>query len=379
MGEKIEMDTWFDGEAPTAGQESDPGVAGIDYLRRSERERLDLLDRIGGDRNALVLTYFTSIRDGMETMVYDDDNRIIENHLKQAHRDGVEAIDLFLMTYGGDATMPWNFYAMLRDYFPKAPYRVIIPNAAYSAGTGIALGGDEIVMGRSSVIGPTDTQVSRRGSVNGFLGFMQLLREFDVRSKLDDRKTLEWLTRNADPIELGQLYRVWRENRRKIMRILDHRRKPLSAKDNAKIADYLLYEIGIHHQGIRRREAIEHGITYITLLEQTKIEKEVDRLFHLYAEAMQLFTPFAHVNGGYDAYGLHISQTPVAIVESRYGTNPAFMAFRSDRHWNVAPPIGGRPRRQPAHIDDDDVIPGSAPEQPTVHWTTMENGRAARD
>ncbi len=40
----------------------------------------------------------------------------------------------------------------------------------------------------------------------------------------------------------------------------------------------------------------------------------------------------------YDAEGRHLSQTPVAIVESLHDTNPAYVAYAL-RHWNSVPPI----------------------------------------
>ncbi len=318
-------------------------------LRSTEAQRLNLLQKIGEARGSLVLTYITSFRDGWETMVLSEDVRILERHVGRARADGVKKLDLFLSTWGGDATVPWALHAMLRDYLPKAKIGIILPFEAYSAGTSIALGGDEIVMGLPSVMGPTDTQAGgyfwqpdpTGGGVSALKGFLDMLRDFDLKGKLDDRQTLDWLTRNANPLTLGEVYRKFRENRRKLQKILAGRQKPLSEKEHERILDYFLYEVGIHSQGIRRREAKEAGVSYITDLEETPIETPVEELFDAYSEVMQLFSPFIRRqprgNGGYggdtDINGEHSGDTPVVMIESLYETNAAFRAYGIDRHW----------------------------------------------
>ena len=336
----------------------DAALSGLDILRKGEAPRLDLLERIGSGRDSVVISYFTSIRPRAGSHIQDDDVRILEKHIARAEADGAENIDVFLCTHGGHAVMPWNFHAMFRDYFPKARLGVIAPFETYSAGTCIALGADEILMGRSSVLGPVDIQTTRDDtggwmSVNDFGGFMRLLQEFDVGKTLDNKKTLDWLTRNADPIALGNAFRVWKENRRIIMKALTSRRKPLSARENEKIADYFLYEIGMHGQGIRRREALEAGLSFVTMLESSSCADDVPVLFEQYAQAMKLFSPMALTSSQagrirqfgdenhVDVYGVHAAHTPVAIVESRYETNAAFFAYGSDRHWDAPPPLPG--------------------------------------
>ncbi|NRA29594.1 MAG: hypothetical protein HRU11_04965 [Parvularculaceae bacterium] len=332
--------------------------AGLRALKAGEAARLDALRRIGEARGSTVLTYMTSFREGWGSAVLSEDIRILERHVAQARAEGCKKLDLFLSTWGGDATVPWSLHAMLRDYLPKAKIGVILPFESYSAGTGIALGCDEVVMGLSSVLGPVDTQASgyfwqpspSGGGVSALHGFMQLLRDFDMRGKLDDTVMLDWLTRNSDPLMLGSVYRLFRENKRKIQKILESRQQPLSAKDNERLADYFLYDVGIHGQGIRRREARDAGLSYQTDLEQTGLENVVNGLFQLYADAMQLFTPFARPHPGGDGYGRdrglngeHVGDTPVVLIESLYETNAAFRGYGVQRAWSDQPGPAGAP------------------------------------
>lgn len=345
--------------------------AGLRALKQGEAARLDALRRIGEARGSTVLTYMTSFREGWGSAVLSEDIRILERHVAQARAEGCKKLDLFLSTWGGDATVPWSLHAMLRDYLPKAKIGVFLPFESYSAGTGIALGCDEVVMGLSSVLGPVDTQASgyfwqpspSGGGVSALHGFMQMLRDFDMRGKLDDEIMLDWLTRNSDPLMLGSVYRLFRENKRKILKILEGRQQPLSAKDNQRLADYFLYDVGIHGQGIRRREARDAGLSYQTDLEQTGLENVVTGLFQLYAEAMQLFTPFARAYPGGDGFsrdvglnGEHVGDTPVVLIESLYETNAAFRGYGVQRAWSDQ----AGPRDAPASAEGADGSSTSA-------------------
>ena len=336
--------------------------SGLDILSESEKLRLDLLGKIGAARDSVVIAYFTSIRPGLGERIRDEDVRVLERHLGQARKEGARNIDLFLCTHGGDSIMPWNFHAMFRDYFPRARFGVFVPFEAFSAGTGIALGADELILGRTSVLGPTDTQMNGV-SVNTFSAFLDLLAEFDKSGRVGDRHKLEWLTRQTDPFVLGRLYRVWKENRRKILNILASRRRPLSARENEKIADYFLYQVGLHAQGIRRREAKDAGVSYVVDLEETGVEAATESLFAAYADAMKLFAPF--MRGGFVDKADADLNTPLVVIESVYETNPAFFGFGHPRNWDPPATLlhqaGADGERPPATISWRSQPHGDAP------------------
>lgn len=66
-------------------------------------------------------------------------------------------IDLMLTTPGGDSNAARMLVEMLRGH--GGEFRVIVPQFAMSAGTLIALAGEEIVMGPPSQLGPIDPQI----------------------------------------------------------------------------------------------------------------------------------------------------------------------------------------------------------------------------
>ena len=67
-----------------------------------------------------------------------------------------EAIDLLIESIGGDALTSWRLISLLRTSFKKV--NVLVPHSAFSAATLLALGADEIVMGRYGCLGPIDPQ-----------------------------------------------------------------------------------------------------------------------------------------------------------------------------------------------------------------------------
>jgi hypothetical protein len=67
-------------------------------------------------------------------------------------------LDLLLHTNGGDIDTSEKLMAMVRSRAGTASVRVIVPDAAKSAGTLMAIGADKIVMSDSSELGPIDPQ-----------------------------------------------------------------------------------------------------------------------------------------------------------------------------------------------------------------------------
>ena len=329
-----------------------------DALRETEPKRLSLLGEIGAKRNSTVIAYLTSARPGVYNSDIDfDDMLVIEPHVRAARKMGARNIDLFLVTHGGVAVAPWGVVAMIREHFKTGGFRVILPSVAYSAGSSISLGADEIVMGPGSIMGPVDTQIHfpsgavvRHASASDLQGFLDFLGSQRLSGRAIREKIPDWFTSRMDAPAVGALYRLWKENRRKVMKLLSSRRPQLSQGQNDRIADFMLYGIGNHGQSIRRTEARENGISFITDVEKSGIEEQTSELFAIYADILKLTVPHARPSAtlikmlqegdeaDYDAYGAHLSETPVAIVESEFDTNPAYVAYDL-RHWNRVPPV----------------------------------------
>jgi ClpP class serine protease len=116
-------------------------------------DKKQLIQQIEKTRNSRVITYLTSDRQGpFNARIAVDVIPLISKQLQMIGK--VQNIDFFLYTAGGDTMVPWRLVSMMREYCEK--FSVIVPYKAHSAGTMIALGGDEIVMSDLSEISPID-------------------------------------------------------------------------------------------------------------------------------------------------------------------------------------------------------------------------------
>ena len=86
------------------------------------------------------------------------DSELIENILRSIElKDKNDNLDLLLHTAGGSPEAAADVIRVCRSYSKR--FRVIVPNAAMSAGTLIAMGSDEIIMSDTSNLGPIDPQM----------------------------------------------------------------------------------------------------------------------------------------------------------------------------------------------------------------------------
>jgi hypothetical protein len=99
-------------------------------------------------------------------------------------------VDVILETPGGSAEIVEDIVKLLRNKFSKVG--VIVPGVAKSAGTIMAMAGDEILMGPTSALGPIDAQVLHQG------------RQFSADAFLEGLKKIK-----HDVEETGQLNRAY--------------------------------------------------------------------------------------------------------------------------------------------------------------------------
>jgi ClpP class serine protease len=128
-------------------------------------ERVRLIEKIEAIRGSIVVAYITSTRPGLEVTMAMDSIRKIYDHLCLAGCEEKKDIDLFIMSNGGDGTVPWRLVTLIREFASK--FSIIIPYRAFSAATLTALGADEIVMHPMGMLGPTDPTVTNLRKPSG--------------------------------------------------------------------------------------------------------------------------------------------------------------------------------------------------------------------
>ncbi|MFX1374120.1 MAG: hypothetical protein ACFFCE_19895 [Promethearchaeota archaeon] len=119
--------------------------------------RIELYKSIEDIRNRPLLVYVTSIRSNASGLIAPDIVSELAKQLIEIPKDKKE-IDILIISNGGDALVSWRIICMLRERFEKIG--ALLPYAAYSAATLIALGADEIIMHPFSNLGPVDPQLT---------------------------------------------------------------------------------------------------------------------------------------------------------------------------------------------------------------------------
>ena len=125
--------------------------------RMSYTERVELYKQIESIRKRPLIVYVTSSRQNASGQMAPD---IIPQFAKQLIEipKPHDAIDLLIVSNGGDPIVSWRVISMVRESFSKVG--TLLPYAAYSAATLLALGADEIVMHPFSNLGPVDPQLT---------------------------------------------------------------------------------------------------------------------------------------------------------------------------------------------------------------------------
>ncbi|TLZ39964.1 MAG: hypothetical protein E6K23_11425, partial [Gammaproteobacteria bacterium] len=123
----------------------------------SYEARRALINRIQELRGSRVICFLTSLRQNVPGLIAEDQVRVFFEHLQLLPERPVEKLDIFLVSNGGQSTVPWRLTALFREF--GSSIGVLVPYRAYSAATMVALGADEIVMHPFGELGPIDPTV----------------------------------------------------------------------------------------------------------------------------------------------------------------------------------------------------------------------------
>ena len=120
-------------------------------------ERAGFYRQLETKRGKPLIVYVTSMRRNATAQIAGD---TISELLVQLEKlpPGTVDLDLMLGSYGGDGSVAWRIVSLIRERVQK--FSVLVPQAAFSAGTLIALGADELVIHPHGNLGPTDPQIT---------------------------------------------------------------------------------------------------------------------------------------------------------------------------------------------------------------------------
>jgi len=319
-------------------------------------ERLDLLSAIEEARGSAVIAYVTSDREGVTSHIEEDVVPILQRHIEAIPAEKRGKLDLFLYSRGGDADVPWTIISMMREYATEGQLGVLIPYRAHSAATVIALGADEIVMGKKAELGPIDATigvgpynpvhpVSKAVSpveVESVSGYFSHLERIGCGSPSDKLRAFELLSKHVHPLALGAVSRRLEQTQLVAKRMLGTRAKPLPEEANDKIVRALSSEIYSHRHAISRTEAANHvGLSQVVKSEDAGIMDSLWSLYEAYAAELEFDTPFEPegylIDNDLDAYTWN--DVPWAVVESKGRLDMRFGKVTAIRHRNVPPDV----------------------------------------
>lgn len=151
-----------------------------DAIRKERKVQLKKISQLRGNRDILV--YASDLMKGIAPISIDySDILAISDQLSQMN--GTE-IDIILETPGGIAEVVEDAVKLIRGKYEKVG--VIIAGWAKSAGTIFAMAGDEILMGKTSALGPIDAQIfnnNKRFSAEAFLEGLEKIKEEVVKTQ----------------------------------------------------------------------------------------------------------------------------------------------------------------------------------------------------
>lgn len=273
----------------------------------SNQNRKKIIQEIEKKRGSKVIAYVTSDRLGLSVQIMGDVVSLIHEHILALKEEERAKLDFFIYSRGGQSDVPWAIVSMFREYSKKGSFSALIPYRAHSAATVIALGSDEIVMGKKAELGPIDITIgggpynpteknsSQRLpiSVEDVTGYFSLLEKVGCERPDEKMKGFELLTNHVHPLALGTVSRLLEETKLVGLRLLSTRANPFSEEENHEIIRKLSSEVYSHSHSISRTEAVKYiGLKQVKNAEEMDIADELWALYEEYRELFQLENPF---------------------------------------------------------------------------------------
>lgn len=167
-------------------------------LTQERKKQLKRISQLRGGRDVLVIA--ADLKKGHQAISINHTDLLATND-QLANLKG-KALDLILETPGGSGEVAEDIVRLIRGRY--ATVGVIVPGIAKSAGTIMAMAGDEILLEPVSALGPIDAQIQWQGKVfsaHALLEGMEKIKEEVVKTGALNRAFIPIL-QNISPGEL---------------------------------------------------------------------------------------------------------------------------------------------------------------------------------
>ena len=267
----------------------------------SVARRKELLRELEQELDARVITLVTGDRQGMETRIAPDILALVAAHLT-TRPDG-DKIALFLYTPGGDMIVGWGVVNLLRQY--ATTLMVLVPFKAQSCGTLIALGADELYMGRRGLLSPIDPSVTSPYSpqspapgaqpgqllpvsVEDVAGFLDMATDLGITESVE---VLKILAEKVHPLALGAVHRAREQAASLASRLLGMHMDEEERIEG--IVRQLTRELPTHNYLIGRKEAQDIGLDISVVSDA--LEDYTWNLYSEYESWLRLTEPYSQL------------------------------------------------------------------------------------
>jgi hypothetical protein len=292
-------------------------------------QRLNAIKALQAARGSdALIVYITSTRPGVQVQMAADAVRRIYDQLP---RERVKKLDLFVVSNGGDGTVPWRLMTLLRERADKID--ALVPSSAFSAATLACLGADNIVMHPMGVLGPIDPTIgdpyerdpqtgqNRTVAVEDVASFIALIKE-DVGIRHEDELVQAFgkLADRVHPLTLGHAKRGTGQARmlgEKLLRLRDPKMDPHKI---ASLIEELTTKLYYHGHPIGRREARE-DLNLPVLEPSAEVEVAMWDLYLVYEKQLKLDVAFDAVAEAIAAQAA--GRASGLVIPSTVASNPA--------------------------------------------------------
>ena len=319
-----------------------------------EKDRISLIEKIEETRKSRFISFITSDRINLHQSIQSEIVPIIHEHLLTIPKDDRKKIDLFLYSRGGSSDIPWTLVSMVREYCESGGFSVLIPFRCHSAATMIAIGADEIVMGKKAELGPIDITLTKPNnprdditkdllpiSVEDVMGYFSLPETIGLNGR-NKVEAFNQISSKINPLALGAVNRSYEQTKLVAKRLLESRAEKMDEKSVNEVIKRIASEIYSHNHAINRSEAIkEIGLKHCVRAEDQGLE---DILWDLYVEYRDLFDlntvfdPNTYlIENDIDEYTW--TDLPIACVESKTRLDIQTKSVRINKIKNIPPKV----------------------------------------
>jgi hypothetical protein len=163
-----------------------------------EKELKRLIKQYSKKYDAFMFVYSSSISKGIPDVALSmDDYYVIADILRDIGDIG--NIDFYLETPGGSGEAAEEIIRFIRDRFPDVILSFLISGEAKSAGTLLALGGNEILMTKTGSLGPIDAQIP--------IGRM-IISAYDYMEWIDDKRKEATKNKTLNPFDAVMIAQI---------------------------------------------------------------------------------------------------------------------------------------------------------------------------